>query len=167
MASQTFHATRSINDSGQPLPLILANPAWQSLMDRIDSNISQRSYVLEQALDKLPAGKRPSLDQLESNLDPASKRSRTQNDLELRKDALLAKIDNIEGVSAHQDDYEAYRRQCWIQYYEWMDKQKKGGVADGRADVSAEVKVSRPSVQSEESSADEDEEIHNALLGLS
>ena len=166
MASQTFHTIRSLNAAGQPLPSILANPAWDALMDRIDSNITQRSYVLEQALNKLPVGKRPVVEHFGSEYPQDAKRPRMSNDLEARKDALLAKIDGIDGVSTSRDDYEAYRRQCWIQYYEWMEKQKRGGIADGRAVTTDERVVSKGS-RNEESSADEDEEIHNALLGLS
>ena len=169
MASQSFQAIRRLQDAGAPLPLVLANPAWQALMDKIDANIAERSAVLEHALEKLPLNKRPvSTFVGDEYSESTSKRQRMHGaggDLASRKDALLAKIDNIEGGSAGQDDYEAYRRQCWLQYYEWMEKQKQGGVADGRTDpVPPPPATAAPA---ETSSEDEDEEIHNALLGLS
>lgn len=164
MASQSFQALRRLQDSGASLPLVLSNPAWQALMDRIDANISERSSVLERALEKIPTGKRPAVDfPEEDSTESSKKRQRVGSDLSSRKEALLAKIDGIEGGSDKQDDYEAYRRQCWIQYYEWMEKQKQGGVSDGRPQGDVPVQ----SAANETSSEDEDEEIHNALLGLS
>lgn len=163
MASQSFQAVRRLQDAGAPLPLVIANPVWQTLIDKIDSNITERASMLDQALSKIPGNKRPSIPTFdgEDGTDVAKRQRLGSNgdDLAARKQALLAKIEGIEGSteSAHQqDDYEAYRRQCWIQYYEWMEKQKKAGEVEQVA-------------AAEESSAseDEDEEIHNALLGLS
>ena len=163
MATQSFQAIRRLQDAGAPLPLVLANPAWQALMDKIDSNIAERSASLEEALGKIPANKRPQMPAIDSEISESStKRQRVGSagaDLASRKQALLAKINNVEGEGAQggEDDYEAYRRQCWIQYYEWMEKQKKGGVA-------TKEESAKPVVSEEES---EDDEIHNALLGLS
>lgn len=157
MASQSFQAVKRLQEAGAPLPLVLANPAWQALMDRIDSNISQRQANLESALSNLSPP--DSNDVSESS----SKRVRIDNsDLASRKQALLAKINKIEGDAGPigaSDDYESYRRQCWMQYYEWMEKQKKG------AETTASEEVQN--VAGAGSSEDEDDEIHNALLGLS
>jgi hypothetical protein len=166
MSAQSFQAVRRLNDAGAPLPLILANPAWQALMDKIDSNISERQANLEAALSKIPDDRRPSPSSSpeEDASESSSKRARfgDGSDLSQRKQALLAKINKIEGgapaTGAAEDDYEAYRRQCWLQYYEWMEKQKKGATGEPAAEASANAGAS---------SEDEDEEIHNALLGLS
>ena len=161
MASQSFQAVRRLQDAGAPLPLVIANPVWQSLIDKIDLNIAERASMLDNALNKIPTKKRPSIPGFaEDEQDSAGKRQRfgsSGGDLAARKEALLAKIEGIEGGNeSSKDDYEAYRRQCWIQYYEWMEKQKKTGAG---AEVSQ--------MHAESSSEDEDEEIHNALLGLS
>jgi hypothetical protein len=165
MATQSFQAVRRLNDAGAPLPLILANPAWQTLMDKIDSNITERQTSLESALSKLPAEKRTFIDTEISGDSSESSLKRVRvdsgSDLASRKQALLAKISKIEGPqTGSDDDYEAYRRQCWVQYYEWMEKQKRGAEDSGKSEAGKEG-VGAPS------EADEDEEIHNALLGLS
>lgn len=160
MATQSFQAVRRLQDAGAPLPLVLANPAWQALMDKIDANIAERSSSLEDAVGKIPANKRPQMPEIDVDVSESmSKRQRVDplgTDLASRKQALLAKINNVEGAPAAEDDYEAYRRQCWIQYYDWMEKQKKGPAPK---EESAKAPVS-----DEES---EDDDIHNALLGLS
>ena len=163
MATQSFQAVRRLNEAGAPLPLVLANPAWQSLMDRIDSNISERQASLERALGKISKGKRSPAEIVDDSSESSTKRPRLSDGSELasRKQALLAKINKIEGVPGTgspgtDEDYEAYRRQCWVQYYEWMEKQKKGA-AEQEASAAAGGQTSE----------DEDEEIHNALLGLS
>jgi hypothetical protein len=164
MASQSFQAVKRLQEAGAPLPLVLANPAWQALMDRIDSNISQRQASLESALSNLSSPDN-SIRHADSNdvSESSSKRVRIDNsDLASRKQALLAKINKIEGdtgPTGASDDYESYRRQCWMQYYEWMEKQKKGAETTAREEVQ--------DVAGAGSSEDEDDEIHNALLGLS
>ena len=172
MATQSFQAVRRLNEAGAPLPLILANPAWQALMDKIDSNIVERQVCLESALGKIPSDRRPSTltSPDEDASESSSKRARlgVGSDLGDRKQALLAKINKIEGApaaGATEDDYEAYRRQCWLQYYEWMEKQKAGFVGEGG--VAPSSKPDEASAGAGASSEDEDEEIHNALLGLS
>ena len=165
MASQSFQAVRRLQDAGAPLPLVIANPVWQALIDKIDGNIAERANMLDQALSKIPASKRPAIPEFDDEqISGDAKRRRVGSDsadLAARKQALLAKIDGIEGGGAaeSQDDYEAYRRQCWVQYYEWMEKQKQAGSV---------VAVPESGTGDKESqSEDEDEEIHNALLGLS
>ena len=163
MASQSFQAVKRLQDAGAPLPLVVANPAWQALMDKIDSNISERQSHLATALKKVQEGASGDSADLAQTSESSSKRARTEgSDLAARKQALLVKINKIEGREGAQggdEDYEAYRRQCWMQYYEWMEKQKKGGEA-------APVETSAAAAGGQ-SSEDEDEEIHNALLGLS
>ena len=164
MASQSFQAVKRLQETGAPLPLVLANPAWQALMDRIDSNISQRQASLESALGNLPSADRNSVHgPSNGDSESSTKRMRVDDsDLVARKQALLAKINKIEGEAVPpgaSDDYESYRRQCWMQYYEWMEKQKKGGETAANEDAQNGAGAG--------SSDDEDEEIHNALLGLS
>jgi hypothetical protein len=167
MATQSFQAVRRLNEAGAPLALILANPAWQSLMDRIDSNISERQASLDTALNKISMDKRAASDIDGEVSESTTKRARLAEgaDLASRKQALLAKINKIEGApsgsAGGDEEYEAYRRQCWVQYYEWMEKQKRG------VDSSAKPGDQEVSAAGGQTSEDEDEEIHNALLGLS
>ena len=154
MSSQSFQAVRRLQDAGSSLPLVVKNPAWQALMDKVDCNINERSALLQDILTKLPPGKRLLGNTTEST-DSDSKRQRIAggvSELDMRKQALLAKIENIHSTAPADDSYEAYRQQCWIQYYEWVEQQK--GV---------QSTVSEPVP----SGVDEDEEIHKALLGLS
>lgn len=157
MSNQSFQAVRRLQEAGAPLPLVLANPAWQSLMDKVDSNINERSQILQEALSKL-SGSTSAKRLLEGVDDSQAKRSRTSagiNELDARKHALLSKIETIQGVAAPDESYEAYRQQCWVQYYEWVEQQKKGVPS---------APLPPPPAEEE---ADEDEEIHRALLGLS
>ena len=171
MSSQSFQAVRRLQDAGAPLPLVLANPAWQALMDKVDSNICERSSMLQDVLNKVPLAKRPILHVQGDSSDSLSKRARVggfPNELDARKQALLSKLETIQGVSAgpSDDSYEAYRQQCWIQYYEWMEQQKQGA-SMGRAPSTIPGAGPPPPPPPEEGPPDEDEEIHNALLGLS
>jgi hypothetical protein len=166
MSTQTFQTVRRLQESGVPLPVLLANPAWQSLLDRIDSNITQRTAVLETSIRTLPLSKR-TLSSIQSELgndSMSSKRART-NDLESRKKALLAGLGGEDGDAT--DSYEAYRTQSWMQYYEWMDKQKDGTPPAPPARLPSTIPGVSKKPQQEETPPDEDEEIHNALLGLS
>jgi hypothetical protein len=155
MSQQSFQAVRRLQEAGAPLPLVIANPAWQALLDKIDSNISERSVQLQDAISKLPVSKRPLVDmESDESFSTNQKRPRigsSSADLDARKQALLSKLEENPNP-ADPDSYEAYRRQCWEQYYDWVDQQK-----DGEAASTAQAPPS----------ADEDEEIHNALLGLS
>ena len=162
MSSKSFQAIRRLQETGAPLPLVLANPAWQMLLDKVDSNIAERSALLQNAISKLPLSKRP-ISSVNNAAEFSSKRQRT-DDLAARKEALISTLDHIQDGQPSQDEsYEQYRRQCWEQYYEWMEQQKNGGNTEsGRAPATIPVASSDAP-----SSPDEDEEIHNALLGLS
>ena len=164
MSQQSFQAIRRLQDSGAALPLVVANPAWQALLDKIDSNISERSGLLQDAISKLPLSKRSLIElDVESTDTAVTKRQRvgsSSSDLDARKQALLSSLDG-ENPNSSKDSYEAYRRQCWEQYYDWMDNQQSHG--DGSSPPSGQVAPAKPAPNQEE----EDDEIHNALLGLS
>ncbi len=182
MATQSFQAIRRLQDSGVPLPVVLANPAWQSLLDRIDSNIAQRTAVLETSIRTLPVSKR-TLESIQQELgvDAAGhKRARVEplestDQLEARKRALLSSLGGEHG-DAH-DSYEAYRTQPWMQYYDWMEKEQKQDTSNQpppppeRLPSTIPGMGKKPPAAGETSASppppDEDEEIHNALLGLS
>jgi hypothetical protein len=150
MSGESFKNIRRLQESGAPLPLIVSNVAWQSLLDKIDSNITERSIVLQEAISKLPIAKRAlASDSLDGPEGPGNKKQRL--------DESSGDFAKPEGV----DSYEDYRKQCWLQYYDWLDQQKPGSSgATQVASVDGEKK-------SEQSDRDEDEDIHNALLGLS
>jgi|LauGreDrversion4_2_1035121.scaffolds.fasta_scaffold603618_2 hypothetical protein len=151
MSNETFKSIRRLQESGAPLPLIVSNPAWQTLLERIDSNITERSIVLQDAISKLPIVKRALVtDSLGALQSATTKRQRVDDSL----------VDVA--ATAHEgdgDSYEAYRKQCWTQYYDWLDQQKSGKHKPDRTGDSDR--------KSEKSDRDEDEDIHNALLGLS
>ena len=142
MSNETFQSIRRLQESGAPLPLIVSNPAWQALLDRIDSNITERSIVLQDAISKLPMTKRAlvedSIDDLKSS---SNKRQR------------------VDGATEDAEAHEEYRKQSWMQYYDWLDQQKTGG--------SNQVSQAGAEKMGDESDRDEDDDIHNALLGLS
>lgn len=171
MATQSFQTIRRLQDSGVPLPVILANPAWQSLLDRIDSNISQRTAVLETSIRTLPISKRTlSSIQQELGRDSADhKRARVDNeslDLEARKKALLSSLGGEHGDS--HDSYEAYRTQSWMQYYDWMEKQNQSHPPPPPPErLPTTIPGMGKKPEPVPAAPDEDEEIHNALLGLS
>jgi hypothetical protein len=147
MSSESFKNIRRLQESGAPLPLIVSNAAWQSLLDKIDSNITERSIVLQEAISKLPMAKRAlAADSVEGIETSGNKRQR---------------FDESSGEQ-RGDSYEDYRRQCWLQYYDWIDQQKAGGSGTVHAAASGEGDQ-----KSEKSDRDEDDDIHNALLGLS
>lgn len=175
MASQSFQTIRRLQDSGVPLPVVLANPAWQCLLDRIDSNIAQRTAVLETSMRTIPISKR-TLSSIQQELGSDSsnhKRMRTDavaGDLEERKRALLSSLGG-ENSNVH-DSYEAYRTQSWMQYYDWMDKQKGPQWTQPPPPPPERLPSTIPGVARKPEPIpapppDEDEEIHNALLGLS
>ncbi len=145
MSTETFKSIRRLQESGAPVPLIVSNPAWQALLDRIDSNITERSIILQDAISKLPMTKRAlvtdSLDDLQSS---TMKRQR------------------VDGASEDEGSYEEYRKQSWMQYYDWLDQQKSG--SGSKPDQAVGADGDRKSAKSDQ---DEDDDIHNALLGLS
>jgi hypothetical protein len=154
MSQQAFQTVRKLQESGAPLPLILANPAWQGLLDKIESNLAERSAILNDAMSKLPQARRRALvlaDQ-DYELNMAKRARLGEDELTTRRQALLSKIETIQ--SANHDSFDAYRQQVWQQY----EAQEQAG---GHVAPAAPVATS-----DEPPSPDEDEEIHNALLGL-
>ena len=144
MSNESFQSIRRLQESGAPLPLIVSNPAWQALLDRIDSNITERSIVLQDAISKLPLTKRALVaDSIEDLQTSSNKRQR------------------VDGATEDSESYEEYRKQSWMQYYDWLDQQKAGGA---KTDQALQPDGDR---KSDKSDRDEDDDIHNALLGLS
>ena len=129
--SQLFLSVRALSSSGLAPTEVFQSSQFKELLSSLDKSVENRSKVVS----ALRKRKR--------------EEQEDETELEMRKRKALKKIDETE-------EYEAYRRQCWVQYYEWAAQQQ-----------SSEQQASNVKPLPEEPTVPiDDEDIDKLLLGL-
>ena len=153
-----FDAVKQLRDSGVSPAAIFTAPAWNKLMAAIDKSIEDRKNTVAGVKSRFTKRKRDG-----NSEESAPKRLRaetTEETLQRRKLEALGAATALQaevGTEGAAESYEAYRRQCWVQYYQWLATQKP---AD-----SAEATVGSATPQDDAKTAIADDEIAKQLLG--
>ena len=131
---QLILSIRALSSSGLAPAEIFQSSQFTDLLTAVDTAIDSRSKVVS----------------------ALRKRKREENaeedELALRKRKLLKKIDEAE-------EYEVFRQQQWVQYYDWLSQQQKQPIAVSSA---VQEKLAEP----EPSTPLADDDIDAQLLGF-
>ena len=131
---QLILSIRALSSSGLAPAEIFHSSQFTDLLTAVDTAIDSRSKVVS----------------------ALRKRKREENaeedELALRKRKLLKKIDEAE-------EYEVFRQQQWVQYYDWLSQQQKQPIAVSSA---VQEKLAEP----EPSTPLADDDIDAQLLGF-
>jgi len=160
-ADEAFENVNSLRESGLSPEAIFTTPAWLKLMSTIDKSIEDRRTTVAAIKTRFAKRKR------DDSADQAAKRARTEtveDTLKRRKLEALGKATALQaevGTEGAAESYEAYRKQCWVQYYQWLATQKP---ADSEE---ATLGSTTPKMPEEDSSKPTvaDDEIMKQLLG--
>lgn len=124
-SGKAFEAVSRLRLQGVDPTTIIKSSAWSTLMQRIDKSIEERSQVVEGLKERFSRKRSHSETEIRD-----AKRARTETveeQLARRKKEAMNKATALQaevGTSSTAEEYEAYRRECWRQYYEWLSTQK-------------------------------------------
>ena len=130
--SQLILSIKALSSSGLAPLEIFESSQFSDLLGAIDQAIDDRAKVVS-------ALRKRKLDEREDD---------GEYELEMRKKKALKKVDDFE-------EYESYRQQQWVQYFDWAAQQQQQSVEEPAA---------APAAESAAAMADED--IDAQLLGL-
>lgn len=94
---------KSMLDAGIPLPQVLSNPAWEALIERIDTKLEMRKRILAQVVRNMAKYRQQAglpLGPIYTESMSADDAHRDTDDLEARRRELLAMVDASTGLSA-------------------------------------------------------------------
>jgi hypothetical protein len=124
MSATLFATVKAFSQSGLSPFEIISTPQFSSLLNSIDKSIEKRSSTITSI---------------------SKKRKREEDPLQARKKQALSKLEK-------EEEYENYRKECWIQYYQWLESQGKKPEEVVRTD-------------NQPTSSIQDEDLEKALLG--
>ena len=130
--SQLILSIKALSSSGLAPLEIFESSQFSDLLGAIDQAIDDRAKVVS-------ALRKRKLDEREDD---------GEYELEMRKKKALKKVDDFE-------EYESYRQQQWVQYFDWAAQQQQESVEEPAAAPAAEP-----------AAAMADEDIDAQLLGL-
>lgn len=159
-ADDAFEAVKQLRDSGVSPAAIFNTQVWGKLMSAIDKSIEDRKNTVTGIKSRFSKRKRDG-----SGEESAPKRAKTETTeetLSRRKLEALGAATALQaevGTEGAADSYEAYRKQCWVQYYQWLATQKPADSAE------ATIGSATPAEDLPLKSTIEDDEIAKQLLG--